>query len=475
MEQVEGLSPEQEEDEVEVPEAVIVTPGEGQSNTDALIFHTLEQLANEQTEALHTDLRLYTPAEIADLLESLPLAERQAVAEEIDPEVMPDVLSEMQVGTRSTITETLDLETLTASINALPEPYAVELLDGLPEELADEIRESLDPKARQRLEATLEWEEGSAGRLMHVDEVSVRTGITLATIQRYLRFLKHVPTNSDGLMIVDREGFYLGKVSFAAILTHPPETLVESVMDRNAVAVQGDSSEEEVARLFEQRDLLSVAVVDELGMLVGRISIDDVVDVIRQMADEQMMHMANLHELDDTFGPVLPSARRRAVWLGINLLTAFLASWVIGLFQGALEKIVALAVLMPIVSSMGGITGSQTLALVIRGLSLGTISSSNARQLAMKELAVGTLNGVLWAVVVAGVTMVWFHDYALGAVIGVALVLNMGIAALSGWGLPLLLTRYGQDPAISGSVLLTTVTDVVGFMGFLGLATLLLL
>jgi magnesium transporter len=339
--------------------------------------------------------------------------------------------------------------------------------------VGDAIRESLDPEQRQRVDATLAWPEGSAGRIMHVDAVSVRADVSLEVVSRYLRRRKSVPANYDGLMVIDREGTYLGKLGFGTLLTADPEASVGDVMDK-VQAVDVCMDQNEVAGLFERRDLMSVAVIDAAGKLLGRIAVDDIVDVIRAQADAQVLGMAGLEEGEDLFAPVVPSARRRAVWLGINLLTAFLASWVIGLFEATLEKIVALAVLMPIVASMGGITGSQTLTLAIRGLALGQVSAANTRWLTTKELAVGFLNGLLWAVVVAVVAIVWFRDLGIGAVIAVALIINMAAAALAGVLVPLILERFGIDPAISGSVVLTTVTDVVGFMSFLGLATLFL-
>jgi magnesium transporter len=222
-------------------------------------------------------------------------------------------------------------------------------------------------------------------------------------------------------------------------------------------------------------DLISAPVVDEAGRLLGRITIDDVVDVIREESERSLMQMAGLDEEDDMFAPVVASARRRAVWLGINLLTAFLAAWVIGLFEGTLEKIVALAVLMPIVASMGGIAGSQTLTLVIRGLALGRVESGNARLLLGKELGIGVLNGIIWAVVVAALAVLWFGDWKIGGIIAAAILLNLLCAALAGVAIPLVMRRLNIDPALAGGVVLTTVTDVVGFLSFLGLATLLLL
>ena len=467
----------EETNKIQQVDTVISDVAINSSDTEgvSLVEMAFEYCADEGMNELKGHLQNQNPAELAELLESLPVDERITIAESIDPDDMPRVLAELNPASREIIAESIGVEGLVKSVNVLPEPYAAELLQSLPEGVAEQIRESLDPHARGRLDAILEWGEGSAGRLMHVDAVSIRADITLAAVQRYLRMRKSVPFNSDLLMVVDREGNYLGNLSYGAILTQQPDLLVESVMDATATSVEATTSEDEVVRLFERRDLLSVAVVNGEGTLIGRISVDDVMDLIRNKAGQQMMHMANLHENDDTFGPVWPSTRKRGVWLGINLLTAFLASWVIGLFQDALDKIVALAVLMPIVTSMGGITGSQTLALVIRGLSLGTLTSANARKLALKELSVATLNGLFWALMVAIVTVFWFQDYLLGGIIAFAMIINMAVAALSGWGLPIILNKLGQDPAISGSVLLTTITDVIGFMAFLGLATLVFL
>jgi magnesium transporter len=276
-------------------------------------------------------------------------------------------------------------------------------------------------------------------------------------------------------MVVDRDGIYIGKLPISSLLINQPELSVADVMTEEADYVPVDMPETEVAQLFERRDLVSVAVIDAEGHLIGRITIDDVVDVIRTEAEHQMMNMAGLDEEEDLFAPVLPSARRRALWLGINLGTAFLASWVIGMFEATLAQIVALAVLMPIVASMGGIAGSQTLTLVIRGLAMGRVSIANRLWLARKELAIGFLNGMLWALVVGVIAYLWFGDVGIGLVLSAAMVVNLLAAAFSGIAIPLVMDRLDIDPALAGAVVLTTVTDVVGFMSFLGLATVFLL
>jgi magnesium transporter len=287
---------------------------------------------------------------------------------------------------------------------------------------------------------------------------------------RYLRRLGKLPETTDSLMVVDREGIYLGLLPLTTLLTENPERHVEAVMGRAGEGIRADTPAQGVANLFEHRDLISAPVVDEGGKLLGRITIDDVVDVIRDKADHDFMGMAGLNEEEDIFAPVITSSRRRAVWLGINLLTALLASWVIGQFDATIEKLVALAVLMPVVASMGGIAGSQTLTLVIRAMALGQVSSSNARRLIRKELTVGLLNGLVWALVLALVAGFWFDNAALAVVIGAAIVINLFVAALSGATIPLILKKLGADPALAGSVVLTTVTDVIGFLAFLGLA-----
>jgi magnesium transporter len=311
--------------------------------------------------------------------------------------------------------------------------------------------------------------------MMNVDAITVRADVSLDVVLRYLRLRGEIPDLTDSLVVVNRYDKYLGMLPLTTLLTSDPDITVAEVMDREIEGIRADLIDVEVAKIFQDRDLISAPVVDTNGKLLGRITIDDVVDVIRDDADHSLMSMAGLDEEDDIFAPVIPSAARRAVWLGINLITAFLASWVISLFDATLEKIVALAVLMPIVASMGGIAGSQTLTLVIRGMALGKIGKTNARWLMFKELAVGGLNGVLWALVVALIAMAWFQSTEIGLIIGAALIINLVCAALAGFSIPLMLNRFGIDPALAGSVLMTTVTDVVGFMAFLGLGTLFLL
>jgi magnesium transporter len=299
--------------------------------------------------------------------------------------------------------------------------------------------------------------------------------VTVDVVLRYLRLRGEMPEHTDHLFVVSRRHQYLGRVATNALLTHDPSTPINELIDDEQPAIPVDTPDNIVATQFSDYDWVSAPVVDENNILLGRITIDDVVDIIRERAEHQAMSAAGLDEDEDMFSPVPRAARRRALWLGINLLTAFLASWVIGRFEASLEKVVALAVLMPIVASMGGVAGTQVLALMVRGLALGQVGVGNLRALLMKEVLVGVLNGAIWAVIVGVVAGLWFQDAALGLVIALAMLINLINAALAGVLVPLTLRRMNIDPALAGGVVLTTFTDVVGFLSFLGLGTLILL
>ena len=372
---------------------------------------------------------------------------------------------------RAGLIEEMETDQLVAIIEGLHTDDLADLLQDLPGAVTHELLHSMDKQNRQRLETVLSYPEDTAGGLMDLDIVTVRANVTLDVVLRYLRLRGEIPELTDNLMVVDRFDHYQGLLSLATLLTSDPDASVAEVMDRAVDGILASTTDDAVARLFEDRDLISAPVVDEAGKLLGRITIDDVVDVIREEADHSLMSMAGLDEENDIFAPAMLSARRRAVWLGINLATAFLASWVIGLYEATLEKVVALAVLMPIVASMGGIAGSQTLTIMIRGLALGQVGPTNARTLMIKEILVSIMNSIIWSVVVAIVATAWFQNTDIGLIIAAALMINLVCAALAGFSIPLALKHLGIDPALAGSVLLTTVTDVVGFMAFLGLGT----
>jgi magnesium transporter len=393
----------------------------------------------------------------------------------VSEETRGDVMAHVNDEVRTALIDELAPADLVVAAEQMDDKDLADVIEDLPVDLTESVLSALDEDHRQRIEAVLSYPEGTAGRLMSTNVISVRSDVTLAVVLRWLRRHRELPSHTDALKVLSSDGRYLGKLDMADLVTGDPDVPVAEVMHPHADTVLATTPESEVAALFERRDLISVGVLDDEDHLLGRITVDEVVAVIRKEADERLLKSAGLEAEPDLFAPVLPSAKNRAVWLGINLITVFLAAWVIGRFEEALDKIVALAVLMPVVASMGGIAGSQTLTLTIRGLALDQIAQSNVRWLARKEVAIGAINGVVWALVVALVSYLWFQSTGIAAVIAVAMVLNLLAAALSGIAVPLVLHRLGIDPALSGAVILTTVTDVVGFLSFLGLASLFLL
>jgi len=415
------------------------------------------------------------PAEIALLLESFPQERRATLWRHTGAEADAETLLHMSQDAAEQLAEDIGIEAIVEAADQLDATEIAELVEVLPEEVTEDLLAAMDSLRREQVEAVLSFAEDTAGRLMHRDTVAVRADATLSVVQRYLARLPDVPDNTDQLMVVTRDKRFVGVLGVLDVLRHPPETLVESVMVTDVETVTPDRSEHEVAIVFRDHDLLSLPVVDDGGILLGRVVAEDVMDILQWETERAILAHAGLDEDEDLFAPIYPAARARALWLGINLLTALLASWVIGLFEATIDRIVALAVLMPIVASMGGIAGSQTLSLAIRGLALGQIAGSNTPWLLKKEVSIGLLNGLLWALIVGLVAGYWFEDVEIGTVIGAALVINMLVAGFSGLLIPLLLKRMKIDPALSGAVILTTVTDVVGFMSFLGLATVFLL
>ncbi|MGD2074287.1 MAG: magnesium transporter [Gammaproteobacteria bacterium] len=446
-----------------------------QTSTQQRLEALTEALQSGTASQVRYLLSSLHPAETADLLESLPHGPRKLLWELVAAEDRGEVLLEVKDEVRAGLIEEMETHQLVEATEGLDTDDLADLLQDLPGAVIHELLHSMDKQNRQRLEAVMSYPEDTAGGLMNPDMVTVRANVSLDVVLRYLRLRGDIPDLTDSLMVVNRFDKYQGVLPLTTLLTSDPESSVAEVMERTVDGIPATMSDVDVARLFEDRDLVSAAVVDEENRLLGRITIDDVVDVIREEADHSLMSMAGLDEEDDIFAPAVLSARRRAVWLGINLATAFLASWVIGLFESTLDRVVALAVLMPIVASMGGIAGSQTLTIMIRGLALGQVGSSNARSLMYKELMVSIMNGLIWSLVVALIATAWFQNVQIGVIIACALIINLICAALSGFAIPLALKRVGIDPALAGSVLLTTITDVVGFMAFLGLGTLYLL
>lgn len=442
--------------------------------------HALNQSINALSDALQSGrfvrmrrlLAGLHPAETAHLLESLPPNERKICWPLINPDLRGEVLSYIGEEVRTDLMTDMDTADLINATEDLDTDDIADILQDLPDHVVHEILRAMDIQHRRRVEAVLAYDEESAGGLMNTDVTTVRTDITLEVVLRYLRMLGELPENTDSLYVVDHNDHYLGTLRLSQVVSRNRSLLVSEVMSHQVDPIPANMTDRDVARRFEKHDLISAPVVDKDNRLLGRITIDDVVDVIRDEAEHSMLSMAGLGEDEDTFATVKRSVHRRSVWLAVNLLTAFLASWVIGLFETTIQKQVALAVLMPIVASMGGIAGSQTLTLVIRSMALGQLNSKNERWLLRKEMLVGATNGLIWATAIAIVTVIWFNSVSLGLLIGTAIIINLVAAALAGVTIPLGLKRIGIDPALSGSVLLTTVTDVVGFMAFLGFAKL---
>ncbi len=420
-------------------------------------------------------LNSLSASEIGDLLESLPLTRRLAVWEMTDPELEGDVLVEVNDEVRASLIRDTSPEDLVAAVDDLELDDLADILDDLPDAVTSEVLHSLDRQDRERLARVLSYPEDSAGGLMDPDVLTIRPDVTLDVVLRYLRVRGELPEVFDLLFVIDRQSRYLGSLKLADLLTSDLASMVSDLMDTSAITIPVDMHESQVAMEFEHHDLVTAPVIDSDRHLLGWISVDDVVDVIRDEAEHTVLTMAGLDEEDDMFAPIVQTALRRWVWLGVNLVTAFVAAFVLYAFEPTLDQIVATAVLFPIVMSMGGIAGTQTLTLMIRGMATGQVSTSNAPALLRKELAVGLLNGIVFSVVIAAIAMIWYNDIPLGLVMGAAILLNLLAGALAGALVPVVLKRMSIDPALAGGVVLTTVTDVIGIMAFIGLATFILL
>ncbi|MFO7276590.1 MAG: magnesium transporter [Pseudomonadota bacterium] len=424
--------------------------------------------------AAHRMVNAMHPAEIASLIESLPPAQRELVWDFVDPELEGDVLVELNENVRSALIRGMDAEELVAAAEGMDVDDLADLVADLPEAVTRQLLKSLDQQDRERLNTVLAYPADSAGGLMNTDTVSVRPDVTVEVVLRYLRMRGELPEKTDSLFVVDRYNRFLGSVPLTRLLTENPDRLVGELVEQEAPRIDPETPAQEVAQLFQDRDLVSAAVVSPTGQLLGRITVDDVVDVIREEAEHSVLSMAGLPDEADVFAGVRASSQRRLVWLGVNLCTTFIVAWVVRHFESTIERVATLAALMPIVASMGGIAGTQTVTLIIRGLALGQIQWSNARWLLFKELAVGGLNGLIIAGVVSIVTGMWLGTWKIAAIVGAAMLINVLAAAGIGVMVPLALRRMKIDPALAAGVLLTTFTDCIGFATLLGLGALFL-
>ena len=422
--------------------------------------------AKDQLKDLH-------PGEIALLLEAIKPKDRTVIWPGIEVSIQGEVLKEVNEDVQSQLIDEMSVDALVKATEKLDTDDLADIVPNLPESAVHSLLLTLDYKHREHLNKVLEYPEDSAGGLMNTDFITVRPDVTISAVIRYLRLLKEMPVDTDQVFVVDRNFTYLGSLLISTLLTEEPEQVILSLINSDfSKPIHADTDEAEVALLFEQRNLISAPVIDENNQLVGRITIDDVVDVIRDQAEHSVMSMVGLDEDEDVFAPIIQSTMRRSIWLGVNLVTAFIAVYFIGLFEATLQQKIALAILMPVVASMGGIAGTQTLIIVTRGIATGRVTTANIKSLINKEVAVSGLNGVIWSIVIALVTYYWFADVVLSVIIGLAIIVNLVVAAFSGAFLPLLLTKLRIDPALAGGVILTTITDVIGFVAFLGLASL---
>ena len=434
----------------------------------------LEFLEYGATSELREYLHDIHGADLAAVLESLPPSIRSLVWYEVSESDMGEMLTELSDQVAESLMSEMEPRTLVRVLQMLDIDEIAEIMPQCPAKVAAEILVALDEERRKGLDTVLSYQEDTAGRLMNIDAPVVREGVKVAVIMRYLRVVGELPEYTDKIYVLNRQGKLRGAVLLRNLVTASLDSQIDDCIDEALFRFSPDDPEEQVAQVFERYDLTSAPVVDSDGRLLGRITIDDVVDLMKDTAGKNLLAPAGLDDEDDIFAPVLYTARRRALWLGINLITAVIASMVIGIFEATIEKLVALAVLMPIIASMGGNAGTQTLTTVIRGLGVGTISAANALDVLKKELLVGGLNGLIWATVVAVVSIVWYQNYLLATIVATAMLVNIVVSALSGVLLPVMLEKVGIDPALAGGVSLTTITDVVGFLAILGIAALVL-
>lgn len=439
------------------------------NNLDQLLDNSSD-LSNDEVRSL---LNKLSSSEIAHALESSPPKQRKLFFSLLETNEEGDVLADLGEEIQQDLVSSISNEELAEAVKELEPDETIDILQNLPEERMNTILSKMSLRDRKRIEIGLTYPENTAGGLLNTDVISVRPSHSIEVVINYLRDQKELPNNTDKIFVVNKEDEYVGELAIGKIITCRPKLSVREVMDTNANPIFVNQDDKEVATIFERNDIISSAVIDESGKLIGRITIDDVLDVIKEDADQNFLGMAGVAE--DTFAPPGRAARSRVFWLSMNLLTAFIASMTINIFKDVLDQIVYLAILMPIVASMGGVAATQTLTIVLRGLTLEQINSSNLRWLFKRELAVSILNGFVLSILVGLVTFFWFDEILLALLISFALVINLISAVIAGVFVPLILRSLNQDPAIAGSVVVTTVTDVIGFLSFLGLATIFLI
>ena len=436
----------------------------------------VESLVHKQNLAeLQNKLDKLHPADVAYILEALPLEERLVIWDLVKAERDGEILLEVSDSVRETLIENMDAHELVAAAEQLDTDEIADLVPDLPQDVVDDVLHSMSVEEREQLRAAMSYAEDSVGALMDFDMVSVRDDVSLEVVLRYLRRMDELPDHTDQVFVVDRDDVIKGVLPINRLIVTDPEVLVGSVMNTEFITLTPDDKAQQAAQSFERYDLVSAPVVDQGNRLVGRVTVDVVVDFIRQRNEAEQLSHAGLLEEEDIFASVWKSAKNRWLWLAVNLGTAFFASRVIGAFEGTIEKLVALATLMPIVAGIAGNSGNQTTTLIIRSLALGQVTPENARRLIGKELAISLLNGVVWGGVAGIFAYLLYRSMPLSLVMTSAMLLNLVVGALVGMMVPLAMQKLGRDPAIGSSVLLTFTTDSMGFFIFLGLATVFLI
>ena len=440
------------------------------SNQELLleVQNILENYSIKNLDLFLADLH---PSEISDLLESMESSNRAELFERLDAKKRGEVLSESSVSIRNSLLEFVDPEGFINETSSLEPDDLADIIQDLPEPMADQVLLSMDAQNRNRVAESLHYPPDTAGGLMNVDVLTVRPDVEVDVVLRLLRRFGPVPENQNQLFVVDRSNKLVGSVMLLNLLMAEPEIRIGDLMQKVGIPINAFTDAREVTLIFERYDLIEAPVINEDNKFLGFISVDDVVDVLMEETDRSRLSSAGLATDYDMFAPIIKTSSQRSVWLAVNLATAFLAAWVIGLFETTIENMVALAVLMPVVASMGGIAGTQTLTIVIRGLSIGQVGSANSKSVVFREIIIGFFNGCLWALVVALISSFWFDNFGLGVIIASAMVVNMVTAGFFGAMIPLTLNKLGIDPALAGGVMVTTITDVVGFFAFLSLAS----
>ena len=415
------------------------------------------------------------PADVAHILEALPLGQRLIVWDLVKADRDGEILLEVSDAVRETLIASMDEKELVAATEQLDTDEIADLAPDLPREVMQDVFKSLTAEEREQLRAALSYPDGTVGALMDFDMVEVRDDVTLEVVLRYLRRLDEMPDHTDQLFVVDRQERLQGLLPVARLLVTDPDVLVADVMQKEFVQFRPEEEAQEAAAAFERYDLVSAAVVDGVGKLVGRVTVNAVVDYIQQVKDSEILTAGGLKEEEDLFASVWKSVKNRWTWLAVNLVTAFIASRVIGVFEESIAKIVALAALMPIIAGIGGNSGNQTITMIVRALALGQITRDGARKLFAKEIGVSALNGLIWGSVVGVFAFLIYHNWQLGVVMTGAMMLNLLLAATMGVAIPIVMEKLGRDPALGASVMITAITDSGGFFIFLGLATIFLI